>query len=67
MVIMNEDMEIELKIGIEIEKTRSTEEKVKNKISQNFNNLCNKKIVKILPDNCGTIFSIEASTCGASF
>ena len=51
----------------EMEKDRCREEKEKNEISDNLDNLYHKKLVKILPNNCGTIFSIEASTCGASF
>ena len=69
IVQINKDIEIEKekKIEIEIEKNRSREEKEKNEINENFDNLYNKRTLKILPDNCGTIFSIEASTCGATF
>ena len=37
------------------------------KISENQENLYHRKTLTILPDNCGTIFSIEASVSGASF
>lgn len=60
IVKINKEIDIENNI-------RSGEEKEKDEISENFADLYHKKIVKILPDNCGTIFSIEASTDGASF